>query len=82
MGENFLLMDDNARPHRADVVDTFLQNHAIARMNWPARSPDLNLIDHPVKSRAKACKARLESTTMCRNICKTRSAEQKSNSFD
>ncbi|UYV61469.1 hypothetical protein LAZ67_1004962, partial [Cordylochernes scorpioides] len=46
MGENFLLMDDNARPHRAGVVDTFLQNHAIARMNWPARSPDLNPIEH------------------------------------
>ncbi|UYV76808.1 hypothetical protein LAZ67_14002078 [Cordylochernes scorpioides] len=46
MGENFILMDDNARPHRAGVVDTFLQNHAIARMNWPARSPDLNPIEH------------------------------------
>ncbi|UYV65665.1 hypothetical protein LAZ67_3005028 [Cordylochernes scorpioides] len=46
MGENFLLMDDNARPHRAGVVDTFLQNHAIARMNWPARSPDLNPFEH------------------------------------
>ncbi|UYV69075.1 hypothetical protein LAZ67_6002284 [Cordylochernes scorpioides] len=46
MGENFLLMDDNARPHRAGVVDIFLQNHAIARMNWPARSPDLNPFDH------------------------------------
>ncbi|UYV74889.1 hypothetical protein LAZ67_12001692 [Cordylochernes scorpioides] len=46
MGENFLLMDDNARPHRTGVVDTFLQNHAIARMNWPARSPDLNPIEH------------------------------------
>ncbi|UYV83336.1 hypothetical protein LAZ67_23000615 [Cordylochernes scorpioides] len=46
LGENFLLMDDNARPHRAGVVDTFLQNLAIARMNWPARSPDLNPIEH------------------------------------
>ncbi|UYV64989.1 hypothetical protein LAZ67_3002663 [Cordylochernes scorpioides] len=46
MGENFLLMDDNARPHRAGVVDTFLQNHTIARMNWPARSPDLNPVEH------------------------------------
>ncbi|UYV81797.1 hypothetical protein LAZ67_20002448, partial [Cordylochernes scorpioides] len=39
-------MYDNARPHRAGVVNTFLQNHAIARMNWPARSPDLNPIEH------------------------------------
>ncbi|UYV77583.1 hypothetical protein LAZ67_15001629 [Cordylochernes scorpioides] len=46
MGENVLLMYDNARPHRAGVVNTFLQNHAIARMNWPARSPDLNPIEH------------------------------------
>ncbi|UYV68119.1 hypothetical protein LAZ67_5003107 [Cordylochernes scorpioides] len=46
MGENFLLMDDNARSHRAGVVDTFIQNHAIARMNCPARSPDLNPIEH------------------------------------
>ncbi|UYV67086.1 MAP4K1 [Cordylochernes scorpioides] len=46
MGENFLLMYDNARPHRAGVVNTFLQNHAIAWMNWPARSPDLNPIEH------------------------------------
>ncbi|UYV63860.1 hypothetical protein LAZ67_2005843 [Cordylochernes scorpioides] len=46
MEEKFLLMDDNARPHRAGVVDTFLQNHAISRMNWPARSPDLNPIEH------------------------------------
>ncbi|UYV63690.1 hypothetical protein LAZ67_2005317 [Cordylochernes scorpioides] len=46
MGENFLLMDENARPHRAGVADTFIQNHAIARMNWPARSSDLNPIEH------------------------------------
>ncbi|UYV77786.1 MAP4K1 [Cordylochernes scorpioides] len=46
MVENRLVMDDNARPHRAGVVDTFLQNHAIARMNWSARSPDQNPIEH------------------------------------
>ncbi|UYV75324.1 hypothetical protein LAZ67_12003495, partial [Cordylochernes scorpioides] len=46
MVENIFIMYDNARPHRAGVVDTFLQNYAIARMNWPARSPDLNPIEH------------------------------------
>ncbi|UYV84811.1 hypothetical protein LAZ67_X003588, partial [Cordylochernes scorpioides] len=29
MVENLLIMDDNARPHRVDVVDTFLRNHAV-----------------------------------------------------
>ncbi|UYV79837.1 hypothetical protein LAZ67_18000876, partial [Cordylochernes scorpioides] len=53
MGENVLLMYDNARPHRAGVVNTFLQNHAIARMNWPARSPDLNPIEHLIMSLRK-----------------------------
>jgi transposase len=46
VGENFLFMDDNARPHRARLVDQYLQEHGIARMNWPARSPDLNPIEH------------------------------------
>ncbi|UYV70459.1 hypothetical protein LAZ67_7003062 [Cordylochernes scorpioides] len=36
----------------------------------------------PVKSRAKACKARLTSTTMCRIIRKSRFAERNSNSFE
>ena len=39
-------MDDNARPHRARVVDQYLNTEAIERMDWPARSPDLNPIEH------------------------------------
>ena len=46
VGENFILMDDNARPHRARVVTEFLEGHRIERMEWPARSPDLNPIEH------------------------------------
>ncbi|GFV60584.1 DDE_3 domain-containing protein [Trichonephila clavipes] len=38
----FLFMDDNARPHRADIVDECLQSENITRMDWPAYSPDLN----------------------------------------
>ncbi|GFV21246.1 transposable element Tcb1 transposase [Trichonephila clavipes] len=46
MGADFLFMDDNARPHRANIVDECLQSVDIARMDWPAYSPDLNSIEH------------------------------------
>ncbi|GBN46032.1 Transposable element Tc1 transposase [Araneus ventricosus] len=44
-GLEFILMDDNARPHRALLVDEFLQSQDTRRMDWPARSADLNPIE-------------------------------------
>ncbi|GFT57413.1 transposable element Tcb1 transposase [Trichonephila clavipes] len=41
MGAEFLFMDDNVRPHRAYIVDEWLQSEDITRMDWPAYSPDL-----------------------------------------
>ncbi|GFU85684.1 transposable element Tcb1 transposase [Trichonephila clavipes] len=32
VGPNFVLMDDNARPHRADIGDDYLESEGIARM--------------------------------------------------
>ena len=46
VGQDFLLMDDNAGPHRARVVTEYLEHEGIERMNWPARSPDINPIEH------------------------------------
>ncbi|GBN10985.1 hypothetical protein AVEN_13649-1 [Araneus ventricosus] len=46
VGPEFILMDDNARPHRALLVDEFLESEDIRWMEWPARSPDLNPIEH------------------------------------
>ena len=46
VGENFILMDDNARAHRARITDQYLEQATIVRMEWPARSPDLNPIEH------------------------------------
>ncbi|GFX80838.1 transposable element Tcb1 transposase [Trichonephila clavipes] len=46
MGAEFLFMDDNARPHRANIVDECLQSEDITRIDWPAYSPDLNPIEH------------------------------------
>ncbi|GFX76360.1 transposable element Tc3 transposase [Trichonephila clavipes] len=42
----FLFMDDNGRPHRANIVDEGLQSEDITRNDCPAYSPDLDLIEH------------------------------------
>ncbi|GBN89123.1 hypothetical protein AVEN_70690-1 [Araneus ventricosus] len=36
----------NACPHRARLVRSYLESETIPQMAWPARSPDLNLIEH------------------------------------
>ncbi|GFU95255.1 transposable element Tcb1 transposase [Trichonephila clavipes] len=46
MGAEVLFMDDNARPHRANIVDECRQSEDITRMDWPAYSLDLNPIEH------------------------------------
>ncbi|GFV68613.1 transposable element Tc3 transposase [Trichonephila clavipes] len=46
MGAEFLFMDDNARPHLANIVDECLQSEDITRMDWPEYSPDLNPTEH------------------------------------
>ncbi|GFT87207.1 transposable element Tc1 transposase [Trichonephila clavipes] len=46
IGNDFILMDDNARPHRARIVEEYLEDHGFERMKWTARSPDLNPIEH------------------------------------
>lgn len=46
MGPDFLLMKVNAKSHRVLRVDELLESANIRRMDWPARSPDLNPIEH------------------------------------
>ena len=46
VGPGFLLIQDNARPHVAGVCQQVLQEEGIDAMDWPARSPDLNPIEH------------------------------------
>ncbi|GFS59491.1 transposable element Tcb2 transposase [Trichonephila clavipes] len=46
MGLQFLFMDDNAPCHRTVAAEQLLESEDIERMYWPARSPDLNPIEH------------------------------------
>ena len=54
-----LLQDDNARPHRARIMDAYLQQQHITRIDWPACSPDLNPIEHVWDQLGRAVQARL-----------------------
>ncbi|GFU92415.1 transposable element Tcb2 transposase [Trichonephila clavipes] len=46
MGLQFLFLDDNAPCHRTVAAEQLLESEDIERMHWPARSPDLNPIEH------------------------------------
>ncbi|GFW34963.1 transposable element Tcb2 transposase [Trichonephila clavipes] len=46
IGDDFILMDDNCRPHHANLVEDFFFVEGIVRMEWPARSPDRIPIEH------------------------------------
>ncbi|GFV24734.1 transposable element Tcb2 transposase [Trichonephila clavipes] len=46
MGLQFLFMDDNAPCHRTVAAEQLFESEDIERMDWLARSPDLNPIEH------------------------------------
>ena len=43
---NWLLDDDTARPHRECVVDAYLHEQDIIRMDWAPYRPYMNSIEH------------------------------------
>ncbi|GFS81077.1 transposable element Tcb1 transposase [Trichonephila clavipes] len=57
VGATFVLIDDNARSHRADIVD-YLESEGIARMAWPVYSLDLNLIENFWEALGRAVSSR------------------------
>ncbi|GFW02484.1 transposable element Tcb1 transposase [Trichonephila clavipes] len=63
MDAEFLFMDDNARPHHANIVYECLQSEDITRMDWPAFSPDLNAIEHVWDMLGRRIAARLPPPT-------------------
>ena len=46
IGNGAVFQDDHARQHPARGVQDFFRQHGIQRMDWLARSLDMNPIDH------------------------------------
>ncbi|GFV74342.1 transposable element Tcb1 transposase [Trichonephila clavipes] len=63
VGPTFVLMDDNARPYRADIVDDYLESEGIAptlieletalQEEW--RSLNSAVVDHLIESMVRSC---------------------------
>ena len=45
-GRNFVYVQDNAPPHTAHDTTAFLDQQDVEVIDWPARSPDMNPIEH------------------------------------
>ena len=45
-GNEYLFMDDNAPVHRAHTVENYKDQNEVTSMEWPAQSPDLNIIEN------------------------------------
>ncbi|GFV93882.1 transposable element Tcb2 transposase [Trichonephila clavipes] len=46
IGDDFILMDDNCRPHHDNLVEDLLFEEGLVRMEWPVCSPDMIPIEH------------------------------------
>ena len=61
VGPTFVLMNDNARPHRSAIVDDYLESEGIAHMVLPAYSLDLNPIENLWEALGRALSSRFPS---------------------
>lgn len=43
---NYIFQDDNAPVHRSRATETFMEDNHINTMEWPAQSPDINIIEN------------------------------------
>jgi hypothetical protein len=57
-GEKFTFQQDNAAVHSAKVVKSYFTANNIPLLEWPARSPDINIIENLWADLARAVYAK------------------------
>ena len=67
-GEEIVFIDENSRPHRAHLVNEFLHDNNIAKLEWPAFSPDMNSIEHASDTLKRAVFGRDDPPTTLRDL--------------
>ena len=67
-GQNMVLQDDNARPHRARIIEDYKNQHNIASLPWPSLSPDLNPIEHLWDELGRCVRARVPAVSNLREL--------------
>ena len=61
-------MGDNSRPHCAYLVNEFRHDNNIARLEWPACSPNMNAIDHAWDTLKRAVCGRDDTPNTLRDL--------------
>lgn len=68
IGDNFLFMHDNARPHTAGIVREYLHQVNVPQIEWPSLSPDMNPIEHVWDMLGRRIRSRFPAPTTIREL--------------
>jgi hypothetical protein len=63
VGDQFMLMHDNAKPHTARITREYLAELGLRVLEWPACSPDLNPIEYLWDELKRIVRARVPVAT-------------------
>ena len=44
--DEFIFQQDGAPAHKAEIIDEFFEAKGITVLDWAAKSPDINVIEH------------------------------------
>lgn len=75
IGNAFLFMHDNARPHTAEIVQNYLNEVGVRVLPWPAKSPDMNPIEHMWDELKRRIRARIPAPTTLQELTRTAQEE-------